>query len=391
MKKPFLSEPIKISIPLFRDEPPELDDEKNKKQTIDNKNEPSPPPKKISLFDDDDNLFEDDLFSNVTAKKFTSNLFDDLPETKHVDLFDPNPPSDTDDWDTKSVKEKGIGGSTTPPPVTENRTMGGLFADETEDVANKNKMASLFDDDLFSNAQPPLSDSKSLFDDVFSEKSLFETKDKAEKSLLVSSSETKEQNENDNTETKEEEEFLFEDEKQKETPNTEKEIKSTIGGSTVFNEEPPPLTENKTIVGLFDDEADLFSSPPEESARLFSNVQPPLSNSKSLFDDVFTEKGLFKTKEQNENDSKEKIYTADNVDKSEKHLFVSSSETKEQKDFLFDREEEQKQKEADNVDKVDHGKEIQENVVATAKKLFLTNISDENTVETAKSKSKQNR
>lgn len=34
--------------------------------------------KKVSLFDDD-NLFEDDLFSNMSTRKFTSGLFDDSP------------------------------------------------------------------------------------------------------------------------------------------------------------------------------------------------------------------------------------------------------------------------------------------------------------------------
>lgn len=41
-------------------------------------------PKTISLFDDNDDLFEDDLFSNVTPKKFTSNLFGDSPPTENI-------------------------------------------------------------------------------------------------------------------------------------------------------------------------------------------------------------------------------------------------------------------------------------------------------------------
>ena len=46
------------------------------------------PEKKISLFDDDDDLFKDDLFSSNTKKSFTSCLFDDIPGD---DLFSSKP------------------------------------------------------------------------------------------------------------------------------------------------------------------------------------------------------------------------------------------------------------------------------------------------------------
>lgn len=276
IKKPFLSNPTKpLAIPLFNEEPPELDDitEKKKQKPVGGvpifgaanlfeKNKTEKPlqereyktesdeqpqekieqPKKINLFDDDDNLFEDDLFSNITAKKFTSSLFDDVPpEKSSVDLFDPNPPPDTDDWETKSDEEKeippyqptigsiqsNIYNEEPPPLIDENEkgTGSGMFEDDLfsplkipppireQTNAKKKKLASLFDDDdeveddLFSNIKAPLlleksssNETRSLFDDVkfsgesdiFSGKSLFEDKNK--KLFTIEQEEEKEAN-----------------------------------------------------------------------------------------------------------------------------------------------------------------------------------------------------
>jgi hypothetical protein len=64
----------KVSSVLFADEVPSKEDKPKSE-------------KKISLFDDDDDLFKDDLFSTSSTKKFTSGLFDDIPED---DLFASN-------------------------------------------------------------------------------------------------------------------------------------------------------------------------------------------------------------------------------------------------------------------------------------------------------------
>ncbi|XP_044260910.1 WASH complex subunit 2 isoform X2 [Tribolium madens] len=140
-KNPYLQKPAKI--PLFSDEPPALDDKKKpvggvsifgggdlfdkkllrRQPSSDEEQEPETKgrsvnlfgsdeeessesglfnkiepkveetPKKMSLFDDNDDLFKDDLFSSTAPKKFTSGLFDDdlfatQPETKNsADLF----------------------------------------------------------------------------------------------------------------------------------------------------------------------------------------------------------------------------------------------------------------------------------------------------------------
>ncbi|XP_018568410.1 WASH complex subunit 2 [Anoplophora glabripennis] len=73
---PTLANPKPQKISLF-------DDEEEAKP------DPASKPKKISLFDDDDDLFKDDLFSGITAKKLTSNLFDDVGESSE-NLFAAN-------------------------------------------------------------------------------------------------------------------------------------------------------------------------------------------------------------------------------------------------------------------------------------------------------------
>ncbi|XP_064214382.1 WASH complex subunit 2 isoform X2 [Tribolium castaneum] len=85
---------------LLRRQPSSSDDEQNEKSPQKGRSvnlfeeEPSVKPKKVTLFDDDDDLFKDDLFSSNATRKFTSGLFDDdlfaptKPETKNsTDLF----------------------------------------------------------------------------------------------------------------------------------------------------------------------------------------------------------------------------------------------------------------------------------------------------------------
>lgn len=197
IKKPFLSSFAKTTVPLYEDEPPELDSdtnnkpqqkpiddipqkepsiEKSKVSLFDNipQKEPSTEKSKVSLFDDDDDLFEDDLFSNISAKKFTSSLFDDLPpdddvldeKKPRVDFFDPNPPPDTNNWDTKSEDDTKPVFDEEPSGSSERKDEG-LFAGESLFATSKSeidgqakKFKSLFDDDdeteaddLFSNLQ----------------------------------------------------------------------------------------------------------------------------------------------------------------------------------------------------------------------------------------------
>lgn len=167
-KKPFLSNsPKPTSLPLYNNEPPELDEvdtenrqEKSIKSAVETRKEggvvEKTHSKKVSLFDDDDTLFEDDLFANITTKKFTSNLFDDIP---------PSPPPIEDDvTEIKTEEERDIPSyiptSTSifndePPPLDDD--IFSTLKIPPSKKESQNKLASLFDDD----------DNRSLEDDLF--------------------------------------------------------------------------------------------------------------------------------------------------------------------------------------------------------------------------------
>ncbi|KAJ3650580.1 hypothetical protein Zmor_016670 [Zophobas morio] len=137
------------------------------------------PEKKISLFDDDDDLFKDDLFSSNTKKSFTSGLFDDIPGD---DLFSSKPEEKPklsgslfddvvipDDKNSINVDNTDNTNSADPPRLFSNNlqevTDGDKVVDETDffkpnlKFDNKPKL-SLFDspppepDDLFGELPP---------------------------------------------------------------------------------------------------------------------------------------------------------------------------------------------------------------------------------------------
>lgn len=123
-------------------------------------------PKTVSLFDDNDDLFEDDLFSNITTKKFTSNLFSDSPPS--TDLFG----KDTTDFrvetdknsinsheiDIAAPEEKPVIKEQETKKVMENKQRNSLFDEEDdggifEDVKKVNTGLFSKEDDLFAAAK----------------------------------------------------------------------------------------------------------------------------------------------------------------------------------------------------------------------------------------------
>lgn len=289
---PNLTKPTS-SLPLYNDEPPELDevddtDKKRKpiggvsifgganlfenketlkqKAVVESNNEP---PKKISLFaddDDDDNLFDDDLFSNISAKKFTSGLFnDDLPK---VSLFDPNPPPDTDDWQTKSSSVVDVVEQEAQPlfsstAIEKSGSLDDLFSPlkippaKNAENTKKKPARGLFDDD-----------DDDLEDDLFSKNTSDVRKSDANKKNV------------DNTNKNEEKKVgLFDDDLfSKNSVDEDDNNKKTddIVNKIEKNEEDEEKKENKSSsnFGLFDDGDHVFADvTKEDHGGLFGDVK----------------------------------------------------------------------------------------------------------------------
>lgn len=112
-------------------------------------------PKIVSLFDDDDRLFEDDLFSGLNTKKFTSGLFDDSPPD--TDIFADRTPnvvntkldlSTHDIEDTLSINSQKVAIAKEEAHVGPARESPPTILSKTDDVVDNVSQQSTVRDEL---------------------------------------------------------------------------------------------------------------------------------------------------------------------------------------------------------------------------------------------------
>ncbi|KAG5900057.1 hypothetical protein JTB14_016031 [Gonioctena quinquepunctata] len=115
----------------------------------------------LSLFDDDEELFKDDLFSDITSKKFKSNLFDDLENSNNIfgnkiDVVNTRLQDELRNKNGNVTKDIVTILSDQMPDIkieeTSNRTVS------TVEVESKFKDTSKSVDDLNNNGSPPKSE-----------------------------------------------------------------------------------------------------------------------------------------------------------------------------------------------------------------------------------------